>query len=152
MPLLGPLRALTRHCGRAVLPAVREGPPSMIARQCSSGSPGGGTIFDQILDRSIPADIVHEDELSLSFRDVAPQAPVHILTIPKKRIPMLSEAKAEDTELLGHLLRVSQMVAEREKLDNGYRIVINNGKNGAQSVYHLHVHLLGGRQMTWPPG
>ena len=88
----------------------------------------------------------------MSFRDVAPQAPVHILTIPKKRIAMMSEAQAEDTALLGHLLRVSQIVAENEKLDQGYRIVINNGKEGAQSVYHLHVHLLGGRQMGWPPG
>ena len=126
-------------------------PPLSIARQSSSGS-GAGTIFDKILDGSISADIVHEDELSLSFRDVAPQAPVHILTIPKKRIAMLSEARAEDSALLGHLLRVSQVVAEKEKLDGGYRIVINNGKDGAQSVYHLHVHLLGGRQMKWPPG
>jgi len=110
------------------------------------------TIFDKIIDRSIPADIVHEDDLSLSFRDVNPQAPVHVLTIPKKRISMLSAASDEDTHLLGHLLRVSQIVADNEKLEKGYRIVINNGKDGAQSVYHLHVHLLGGRQMKWPPG
>jgi len=121
---------------------------SALARQNSTSS----TIFDKILDGSIPADIVHEDELSLSFRDVAPQAPVHILTIPKKRIAMLATAEDDDTNLLGHLLQVSKKVAQNEKLDAGYRIVINNGRQGAQSVYHLHVHLLGGRQMGWPPG
>ena len=141
---LRPWRDLLKHSVR-----IANSVPS-IARQSSSGS--GTTIFDKILDGSISADIVHEDELSLSFRDVAPQAPVHILTIPKRRIAMLSEAKAEDAALLGHLLRVSQVVAEKEKLESGYRIVINNGKDGAQSVYHLHVHLLGGRQMNWPPG
>ena len=144
------LRSLTQNCAlRNVISGRDLNLLPLIARQSSTG---GGTIFDKILDRSIPADIAHEDELSLSFRDVAPQAPVHILTIPKKRIAMLSEAQAEDTALLGHLLRVSQIVAENEKLDQGYRIVINNGKEGAQSVYHLHVHLLGGRQMGWPPG
>merc|ERR1711942_244882 len=94
---------------RGVVPAARECHLSLIARQSSSDTSGGGTIFDKILDRSIPADVVYEDELSLSFRDVAPQAPVHILTIPKRRIPMLSEAQAEDTALLGHLSRVSQI-------------------------------------------
>ena len=143
------LRSLIQNCAlRNVISGRDLNLLPVIARQSSTG----GTIFDKILDRSIPADIVHEDELSLSFRDVAPQAPVHILTIPKKRIAMLSEAQAEDTALLGHLLRVSQIVAENEKLDQGYRIVINNGEEGAQSVYHLHVHLLGGRQMGWPPG
>lgn len=143
------LRSLTQNCALRNVISGRDNLLPVIARQSSTGV---GTIFDKILDRSIPADIVHEDELSLSFRDVAPQAPVHILTIPKKRIAMLSEAQAEDTALLGHLLRVSQTVAENEKLDKGYRIVINNGEEGAQSVYHLHVHLLGGRQMGWPPG
>ena len=145
------LRSLTQNCALRNVISGRDLNLLLpvIARQSSTG---GGTIFDKILDRSIPADIVHEDELSLSFRDVAPQAPVHILTIPKKRIAMLSEAQAEDTALLGHLLRVSQIVAVNEKLDKGYRIVINNGEEGAQSVYHLHVHLLGGRQMGWPPG
>ena len=145
------LRSLTQNCALRNVISGRDLNLLLpvIARQSSTGV---GTIFDKILDRSIPADIVHEDELSLSFRDVAPQAPVHILTIPKKRIAMLSEAQAEDTALLGHLLRVSQIVAENEKLDKGYRIVINNGEEGAQSVYHLHVHLLGGRQMGWPPG
>ena len=144
------LRSLIQNCAlRNVISGRDNHLLPVIARQSSTGV---GTIFDKILDRSIPADIVHEDELSLSFRDVAPQAPVHILTIPKKRIAMLSEAQAEDTALLGHLLRVSQIVAENEKLDQGYRIVINNGEEGAQSVYHLHVHLLGGRQMGWPPG
>lgn len=141
-----PLGALFKNSLRSGALSINEGHLSLIARQSS------GTIFDKILDGSIPADIVHEDDLSLSFRDVAPQAPVHILTIPKKRIAMLSDAEPGDSALLGHLLKVCQTVAENEKLDNGYRIVINNGKEGAQSVYHLHVHLLGGRQMNWPPG
>ncbi|KAK7086076.1 Histidine triad nucleotide-binding protein 2, mitochondrial [Halocaridina rubra] len=110
------------------------------------------TIFDKILDRTIPADIVYEDDQCLAFRDVSPQAPVHILVIPKRRISMLSDAKETDEKLLGHLLLAVTKVAAQEKLDNGYRIVINNGKDGAQSVYHLHIHILGGRQMSWPPG
>ncbi|XP_068226168.1 uncharacterized HIT-like protein Synpcc7942_1390 [Palaemon carinicauda] len=110
------------------------------------------TIFDKILDRSIPADIVYEDDRCLAFRDVSPQAPVHILVIPKRRIPMLSEAVDDDAQLLGHLLVAVKNVAAQEKLDNGFRVVINNGKDGAQSVYHLHLHILGGRQMSWPPG
>ncbi|KAF2354649.1 Histidine triad (HIT) protein [Trinorchestia longiramus] len=110
------------------------------------------TIFDAIINRSIPANIVYEDDLSLAFKDVNPQAPVHVLVIPKRRITMLEKAQAEDKELLGHLLLVVKKVAEQEKLQEGYRVVINNGVNGAQSVYHLHLHVLGGRQMQWPPG
>uniref|UniRef100_A0A8C5HSI2 Uncharacterized HIT-like protein Synpcc7942_1390 n=1 Tax=Gouania willdenowi TaxID=441366 RepID=A0A8C5HSI2_GOUWI len=88
----------------------------------------------------------------LAFRDANPQAPVHFLVIPRLPIPRISEARDDDAELLGHLLVVAKNVAKLESLDKGYRMVINDGKHGAQSVYHLHIHVLGGRQMTWPPG
>ncbi|CAN8023067.1 unnamed protein product [Ixodes persulcatus] len=113
---------------------------------------GKPTIFSKILDKSIPADIIYEDDKCLAFRDVNPQAKVHFLVIPRKHIPMLDHAGTEDTELLGHLLLVSKKVAAQENLQDGYRLVINNGKDGCQSVYHLHVHVIGGRQMGWPPG
>lgn len=109
------------------------------------------TIFQKIIDRQIPAAIVYEDERALAFRDIQPQAPVHILVIPKKSIAKLSDMAAGDRELVGHLLFVAREVAEKEKLTD-YRIVINNGSGAGQSVFHLHVHLLGGRGMAWPPG
>jgi len=110
------------------------------------------TIFGKIIRREIPADIVYEDDLILAFRDVHPQAPVHILIIPKQNIPQLSAASYEDQELLGHLLFGATLIAEQMGLSEGYRIVINNGKNGGQTVDHLHCHLLGGRALVWPPG
>lgn len=110
------------------------------------------TIFGKIIRREIPADIVYEDDLALAFRDVNPQAPVHILVIPKKPIPKLSDAQSDDTELLGHLLQTVKKVAENEKLTNGYRVVINTGNDGGQTVFHMHLHILGGRSLGWPPG
>lgn len=110
------------------------------------------TIFSKIIDKTIHADIIYEDDKCLAFRDVNPQAPVHFLVIPRIHIPRISEAHNEDAPLLGHLLMVAKNVAKKEELDEGYRVVINDGKNGAQSVYHLHIHVLGGRQMRWPPG
>ncbi|CAH1798435.1 unnamed protein product [Owenia fusiformis] len=110
------------------------------------------TIFSKIVDRKIPADIIYEDDTSLAFRDVTPQAPIHFLVIPKKPLARLSLAEDVDTPLLGHLMSVARKVAKQEKLDNGFRIVINDGPDGAQSVYHLHIHVMGGRQMGWPPG
>ncbi|XP_030398588.1 uncharacterized protein LOC115639764 [Gopherus evgoodei] len=110
------------------------------------------TIFSKIIDRSIRADILYEDDKCLAFRDVAPQAPVHFLVIPKCPIPRLSCVATGDAELLGHLLLVASQMAKVEGLVDGYRVVINDGKQGAQSVYHLHLHVLGGRQMGWPPG
>lgn len=110
------------------------------------------TIFAKIVRREIPADIVYEDDLVFAFRDIAPQAPVHILVIPKKPIPKLADASPEDAELLGHLLLIIKQIAAEEKLDNGYRVVVNNGPDGGQTVDHLHFHILGGRQMQWPPG
>lgn len=111
------------------------------------------TIFGKIIRREIPADIVYEDDLCLAFRDIAPQAPTHVLVIPKKPIPKLSDATAEDKELLGHLLMTVKTVAEQLELsEDGYRIVINTGANGGQTVFHLHLHILGGRSLSWPPG
>ncbi|MEL6909381.1 MAG: histidine triad nucleotide-binding protein [Cyanobacteria bacterium J06555_3] len=110
------------------------------------------TIFGKIIRREIPADIVYEDDQALAFRDVNPQAPTHILVIPKKPIPRLSEATLADTALMGHLLMTVKKVAEQENLSNGYRVVINNGADGGQTVDHLHLHILGDRSMTWPPG
>lgn len=109
------------------------------------------TIFDKIISKEIPANIVYEDDHSLAFHDVNPQAPVHILVIPKKRIPMLSMAQSQDNHILGHLLLTASKVAEQEKLQEGYRVLINNGKHGLQSVYHLHLHVIGGRQLKWGP-
>ncbi len=110
------------------------------------------TIFQRIIDKEIPAKIVHEDDQCLAFHDVAPQAPVHVLVIPKKEITNLSAATVEDQALLGHLLLVAKQVAEQLELSSGYRIVINCGRDGGQSVDHLHIHLLGGRSLHWPPG
>jgi histidine triad (HIT) family protein len=110
------------------------------------------TIFGKIIRREIPADIIYEDDLALAFKDVTPQAPTHILVIPKKPIPQISLAEDSDRELLGHLLLTAKKVADLAGLKNGYRIVINNGEDGGQTVYHLHLHILGDRPMKWPPG
>ncbi len=110
------------------------------------------TVFTKIINREISADIVYEDDRALAFRDINPQAPTHILVIPKKTIPRLASAEDADQQLLGHLLLIVKKVAAQEGLDNGYRVVINNGAQGGQTVDHLHLHLLGGRSMEWPPG
>jgi histidine triad (HIT) family protein len=110
------------------------------------------SIFTKIIKREIPADIVYEDDLAIAFRDISPQAPVHILVVPKQHLAKLSDAVPEDHRLLGHLLMTVKRVADQEGLTNGYRVVINNGPEGGQTVYHLHLHLLGGRSMQWPPG
>lgn len=110
------------------------------------------TIFSKIIRREIPADIVYEDDLAIAFKDVHPQAPVHILVIPKEPIAQLADAESKDHALMGHLLLTAKRVAQQVGLYNGYRIVINTGSDGGQTVHHLHLHLLGGRQMVWPPG
>ena len=110
------------------------------------------TIFSKIIARQIPADIVYEDDLCLAFRDINPQAPTHILVIPKKTITMMSATSDADKELLGHLLIVADNIAKKEGHDDAYRLVINNGEKAGQTVFHLHVHLLAGRHFTWPPG
>jgi histidine triad (HIT) family protein len=111
------------------------------------------TVFDKILSGEWSSDKLHEDELCLAFRDVNPQAPVHFLVIPKVRdgLTQLIHARADQKELLGHLMYVAQQLGQQECPD-GFRITINDGKDGAQSVYHLHLHVMGGRQMQWPPG
>jgi histidine triad (HIT) family protein len=110
------------------------------------------TIFKKIIDGEIPADVVYEDELCLAFNDVSPQAPVHVLVIPKREISSLKDVGDDDTELMGHLLQTIRKIADQLGLDNGYRVVTNCGPEGGQSVDHLHFHLLGGRNLKWPPG
>ncbi len=111
------------------------------------------TIFERIVARQIPAEIVFEDEMLIAFRDIKPQAPVHVVLIPKKAIPRIAEAKSEDQELLGRLLLAAPVIAQKVGIaETGFRLVINNGRDGGESVPHLHCHILGGRQMGWPPG
>jgi histidine triad (HIT) family protein len=111
------------------------------------------TLFEKIIAREIPATIVYEDDLVLAFRDIKPQAPTHVLIIPKKPIPRIAEASPEDHPILGHLLLKAAEVAEKLKLTKGgYRLVFNNGPDAGEAVPHLHCHILGGRKMTWPPG
>ena len=109
-------------------------------------------IFQRIIDKEIPAKIVYEDDRCLAFHDVAPQAPTHVLVIPKKPIMSIAAVTDEDAELLSHLWLVVRDVAKQLKLDRGYRVVVNCGRDGGQSVDHLHLHLLGGRPLAWPPG
>lgn len=111
------------------------------------------TIFLKIIRKEIPAKVVYEDDQCLAFYDVAPQAPVHVLVIPKKPIESLEQLTAEDAPLMGHLWQVIQRVARQERVaESGYRVVVNCGQQGGQSVDHLHFHILGGRDMAWPPG
>jgi len=110
------------------------------------------TLFTKIIDREIPADIVYEDDQCLAFRDINPKAPMHILVIPKKVIPKLTDAEAGDEALLGHLLTTAAKLARDEGYGDAFRTVINNGEAVGQSVFHLHVHILGGRDFMWPPG
>lgn len=113
---------------------------------------GEKTIFKKIIDGEIPAEIVYEDELCLAFKDVHPQAPVHVLVIPKQEIPSMAHLKKDDQELVGHLMLTVGKVAKMLGLDNGYRTIVNTGVEGGQTVDHLHLHLFGGRSMQWPPG
>ena len=110
------------------------------------------TLFERIIARDIPADIEYEDDNCIVIHDIDPQAPTHLLVIPKKAITRISEATNESQVLLGHLLLTAVKMASKLKLVKGYRVVINNGKHGGESIPHLHVHLLGGRPMVWPPG
>ena len=110
------------------------------------------TLFEKIIDREIPADIIFEDELSIVIKDISPQAPIHLLIIPKKVIPKLSESTAEDQSILGHLMLVAGQIADQLGLDETFRLVVNNGAKAGQSVFHLHLHLLSGRPLNWPPG
>jgi histidine triad (HIT) family protein len=110
-------------------------------------------IFCRIIARDLPGEIVHEDDAVVAFRDISPQAPTHIVLVPRKHIPSTNELVAEDDRIMGHLLRVAAELAKKEQIDQrGYRLVLNCGAEAGQSVDHIHVHLLGGRGLTWPPG
>lgn len=110
------------------------------------------TIFAKIIDREIPADIVYEDDRALAFRDIHPAAPTHILVIPKKPIAQVEHMTEKDAGLVGHMVYCATKIAKEQGLNNGYRLVMNNGTEGGQSVFHIHLHLLGGRVLAWPPG
>jgi histidine triad (HIT) family protein len=111
------------------------------------------TLFEKIIAREIPATIVYEDDLVLAFRDIKPQAPTHVLIVPKKPIPRIAEATVEDNVVIGHLLLKAAELAETLGLkQSGYRLVFNNGPDAGEAVPHLHCHILGGRKMSWPPG
>jgi histidine triad (HIT) family protein len=110
------------------------------------------TVFKKIIDGEIPVDFVHEDDRCVAFHDQNPQAPTHILIVPRKEIPMLADVEEVDAELLGHLLLVASKIAKSQGFETGYRVVINNGPDACQSVYQLHIHVLGGRGFSWPPG
>jgi histidine triad (HIT) family protein len=110
------------------------------------------TLFEKIIAREIPANIEYEDDHCIVIHDIDPQAPVHFLVIPKKVIPRVAEAGVEDQATLGHLLLTAAAIAKKLKLDKGFRITINNGEDGGETVPHLHVHVLGGRSLAWPPG
>ncbi|XP_075214995.1 adenosine 5'-monophosphoramidase HINT1-like [Lycorma delicatula] len=110
------------------------------------------TVFGKILRNEIPCKFIYEDDICVAFHDVNPQAPVHFLVIPRKPISSIADTEESDSSILGHIMFTAKKVAEKQGLFKGYRIVINNGMHGAQSVFHLHLHVLGGRQLRWPPG
>ncbi len=110
------------------------------------------TLFIKIINREIPADIVYEDELCLAFKDINPQAPTHLLLIPKKPIVKVSDSKPEDQQLLGHLLLKAGDIARQFGFEDGFRLAINNGAKAGQTVFHMHIHILAGRKFEWPPG
>lgn len=110
------------------------------------------TLFQKIIDREIPAKLEYEDDRCIALHDIQPQAPVHLLIVPKTLIARVSAATPADEPVLGHLLQVAAQLAQKLNLSAGFRLVINNGPHACESVPHLHVHLLAGRQMTWPPG
>ncbi|KAM6922778.1 adenosine 5'-monophosphoramidase HINT1 [Anarhichas minor] len=120
--------------------------------KAQAAQPGGDTIFGKIIRKEIPVELLYEDDKCVAFPDITPQAPTHILVVPKKPIVQLSKAEDSDAELLGHMMLVAKKCAEDAGLSKGYRIVVNDGPDGGQSVYHIHIHVLGGRVMKWPPG
>ena len=110
------------------------------------------TIFQKIINKELPADIVYEDDSCLAFKDINPVAPIHILVIPKKRIEKISDSNTEDKELLGHLFLVAGNIARDLGIEDAFRLVVNNGAGAQQTVFHLHIHLIAGREFNWPPG
>ncbi|KAK2451347.1 histidine triad nucleotide-binding [Trifolium repens] len=144
------IAVLTSHFTRST-PMASEKEAALAATPPDTDSP---TIFDKIIKKEIPSTVVYEDDKVLAFRDIEPQGPTHILVIPKVRDGLTGISKAEERhiDILGRLLYTAKLVAKQEGLDDGYRVVINDGPKGCQSVYHIHVHVIGGRQMNWPPG
>ena len=111
------------------------------------------TIFDKIISKEIPSDIIYEDTKFLAFSDITPQAPVHILIIPKRRIPTINDVEENDAKTIGEMVLIAKKIAKDKQIDqDGYRLVFNCNDHGGQSVFHIHLHLLGGRQLNWPPG
>jgi len=110
------------------------------------------TIFQKIIDKELPANIIYEDDSCLAFKDINPVAPVHILIIPKKKIEKISDSNQEDKELLGHLFLVAGDIAKDLGIEDAFRLVVNNGAGAQQTVFHLHIHLIAGREFQWPPG
>ena len=110
------------------------------------------SIFTKIKNKEIPGNVIYEDDKCFALEDINPQAPVHVLIVPHKEITKISDSTSKDKELLGHLLLVSKTIAQKFELENNYRLIINNGAGAGQSVFHIHVHLLGGRSLDWPPG
>ena len=110
------------------------------------------SIFTKIKNKEIPGNVIYEDDKCFALEDINPQAPIHILIVPHKEIAKISDSTSEDVELLGHLLLVSKTIAQKYELENNYRLIINNGAGAGQSVFHIHVHLMGGRRLDWPPG
>ncbi|KAL6784180.1 hypothetical protein ACKKBG_A05120 [Auxenochlorella protothecoides x Auxenochlorella symbiontica] len=170
MRLLSLLPAKLTLCGSVLrpalcTPAIRRPTQTQIramsseteaaARAAASGAATSAqpTIFDKIVAKEIPAKIIYEDDQALAFRDVSPQAPIHFLVIPKvvDGLSQLSKAREDQKALLGHLFWVAGQVGTKE-CPGGFRVVVNDGKDGCQSVYHLHLHVIGGRQLAWPPG
>ncbi|KAK9133895.1 hypothetical protein Scep_013423 [Stephania cephalantha] len=149
-PTLLPLNLPRRLCSVRAK-SDEEAAAKVAAANADSGGP---TIFDKIISKEIPSTIVYEDEKVLAFRDINPQAPVHVLVIPKLRdgLTQLGKAEPRHVDILGHLFYAAKIVAEKEGILDGFRVVINNGPTACQSVYHLHLHVLGGRQLKWPPG
>lgn len=152
------LGSVFRDAGRQrLVRAMSEAEAAKAA--ASAANSDGPTIFDKIIDKSIPADVIHEDDVCMAFRDISPCAPVHFLVIPKVKggLSRLSKATEADKSTLGHMMLVAQQVAKQEGLtsgdqnEDGFRVVINDGPKGCQSVYHLHLHVIGGRQGIWPP-
>ncbi|KAK8629808.1 hypothetical protein V6N13_078635 [Hibiscus sabdariffa] len=140
-----------RYLCRASATHDEEAAAKAAAINADNGAP---TIFDKIISKEIPSTIVYEDDKVLAFKDINPEAPVHVLVIPKFRdgLTQLGKAEQRHGEILGQLLYAARIVAEKEGILEGFRVVINNGPSACQSVYHLHLHVLGGRQMHWPPG
>ncbi|XP_012692394.1 histidine triad nucleotide-binding protein 1 [Clupea harengus] len=120
--------------------------------KAQGAKPGGDTIFGKIIRKEIPANIFFEDDQCIAFHDVAAQAPTHFLVVPRKPITQISKAEEADAALLGHMMIVAKKCADQLGLSKGYRLVLNEGPDGGQSVYHIHIHVMGGRQMGWPPG